>query len=828
MLKIKLMKYSIKHICSFVFLTLIGISYSPFELLGQTDKNATVRGIIYDGEEAGEPLIGGNVILNNGDGAATDFNGAYSFNTKPGSYTITVKYIGYQTQTKNIQLSDGETKEFSLTLMPESNQLDDVVISASKYEQKLGDVPVSMAVIKPALIENKATRDAQAIVEQVPGVQINENQVSIRGGSGWSYGAGSRVLVMVDGMPMLAGDANDVKWSAIPLENISQIEILKGASSVLYGSSALNGVINIRTQYPKDKPVTKVNISNGFYNNGYASRMGTSLISGDSVLDQRSDQTWWDSPRGYIQGNFTHLRKLSENDELVLGGFFMKDQGYRFGENDQRARINGGWKHFSKKINGLSYGLNLNNNFNNSTIFFLWAGADSVLHALGGVDTATTTMSKSSSSRIMIDPYISYVNKNGKEHHLKARFFRTDNQNNTNQAATSNYYFGEYQFQQRFENKFTITSGAMSSYTDVISELYGNHTSTNLAAYFQGDKKWEKFNLTAGMRLEYFKIDSVQSEGKLFTKDLNIPFQPVFRIGSTYQPAEYTFLRASYGQGYRFPSIAEKYISTFVGGLNIFPNNNIQPEYGWSAEIGLKQGFKINNFKGYIDLSGFVTRYQDMIEFMFDFYDLDGSDISSAELQSIVINNGIGVLSNYLGARSTNIQNANIPGIELSIVGQGNFTENLSFTTLAGYTFIHPTPIDADSAYLTTFSDPDMENPENTILKYRNRNMLKIDFQLDYKKWAIGLSTRYTSLMENVDDVFMQPIANTEILPGYGDYRNARMTGDLVFDCRLAYNFNNKYKLSILANNLLNKEYSNRPGNVMPPRTLLWQFSANF
>ena len=126
------MKYSIKHICSFIFLILVGIFYSPAELVGQTDKTATVRGIIYDGEEAGEPLIGGNVILNNGDGAATDFNGAYSFNTNPGSYTITVKYIGYQTQTKNIQLTDGETKEFSLTLMPESNQLDDVVISASK------------------------------------------------------------------------------------------------------------------------------------------------------------------------------------------------------------------------------------------------------------------------------------------------------------------------------------------------------------------------------------------------------------------------------------------------------------------------------------------------------------------------------------------------------------------------------------------------------------------------------------------------------------------------------------------------------------------------
>ena len=261
-----------------IFIVSSFLIFTSSTIVAQTEKTVTIKGIILDGEEEGEPLIGGNVILNNGDGAATDFNGAYSFKTTPGSYTITFKYIGYQSQNQKVEVAEGETKVINITLMPEANQLDDVVISASKYEQKLGDVPVSMAVIKPALIENKATRDAQAIVEQVPGVQINENQVSIRGGSGWSYGAGSRVLVMVDGMPMLAGDANDIKWSAIPLENISQIEILKGASSVLYGSSALNGVINIRTQYPKDEPVTKMNISNGFYNNGYASRMGTSLI----------------------------------------------------------------------------------------------------------------------------------------------------------------------------------------------------------------------------------------------------------------------------------------------------------------------------------------------------------------------------------------------------------------------------------------------------------------------------------------------------------------------------------------------------------------------
>jgi iron complex outermembrane receptor protein len=586
-------------------------------------------------------------------------------------------------------------------------------------------------------------------------------------------------------------------------------------------------VINIRTKYPKDEPITKINISNGFYMPGYGKRKGTSLIGGDSILDKRGEQTWWNSPRGYAQGNFTHLRKINENNELVLGGSFMKDQGYRLGSNDQRIRVNGGWKHFSKKYNGLSYGINLNNNFNKSTTFFLWASADSVLHALGGTNDSTTTMSTSSTSRIMIDPYISYISKNGNEHQLKTRFFRTDNKNNTNQGASSDYYFSEYQFQKRFNNKLTLTGGAMSSYTLVKSQLYGDHNSTNIAGYVQGDKKWNKFNITAGMRMEYFKIDSVQSKGKLFNADLNTPFQPVFRFGATYQPKEYTFVRASYGQGYRFPSIAEKYISSSVGSLNVFPNLNIQPEYGWSAELGLKQGFKIKNFQGYLDISGFITQYNDMMEFIFGIYNLDGSNPSASDLQNIS-SQGVEAIMNSIGARSTNVQNANIPGFEISLVGQGNLTENISFSILAGYTYVNPTAINPDSTYLLTFSNPDTITPKNSILKYRNKHLAKIDFQVDYKKFSVGMSTRYTSLMENVDNIFVEPILGIEILPGYGKYRNSRMNGDVIFDARVAYQINKKSKISILMNNLLNREYTNRPGNVMPSRTIIWQYSLRF
>ena len=62
------------------------------------------------------------------------------------------------------------------------------------------------------------------------------SQPNIRGGSGWSYGAGSRVLLLVDDIPALQADAGLAQWDDIPVENIAQIEVVKGAASALYGS----------------------------------------------------------------------------------------------------------------------------------------------------------------------------------------------------------------------------------------------------------------------------------------------------------------------------------------------------------------------------------------------------------------------------------------------------------------------------------------------------------------------------------------------------------------------------------------------------------------
>src|SRR5262249_23198652 len=184
----------------------------------------------------------------------TDTSGFYQLTLAPGSHQLTFKLLGFESKTIHVVLTENETKTNNVSLFPSAKELGTVVVSAGRFEQRLEDVTVSMNVIKPALIENTNTTTMETFMGQVPGVNITDGQANIRGGSGWTYGAGSRVLVLMDNIPFLSGDANDVKWNFIPIENLEQVEVIKGASSALYGSSALNGIINYRTAYPTATP----------------------------------------------------------------------------------------------------------------------------------------------------------------------------------------------------------------------------------------------------------------------------------------------------------------------------------------------------------------------------------------------------------------------------------------------------------------------------------------------------------------------------------------------------------------------------------------------
>ena len=227
------------YILIFTLLLFTGVT------LGQT-----VKGHVYDAETH-EPLPGVNITYKkiNGDtnGTISDTDGAYEIALPDGGVDLLFSYIGYENERLPLMLRKGDIKTKDVYMHIKANLLGDVVISAGRFEQKLSDVTVSMDLLKAGDIAKQAPTDLSSTLNTMPGVDINDKQPSIRGGNGWTYGVGSRSLVLVDGMSALSSGNGVINWNIVPLENIEQVEVMKGASSVLYGSSALNGVINIRT-----------------------------------------------------------------------------------------------------------------------------------------------------------------------------------------------------------------------------------------------------------------------------------------------------------------------------------------------------------------------------------------------------------------------------------------------------------------------------------------------------------------------------------------------------------------------------------------------------
>ena len=147
-----------------------------------------------------------------------------------------------------------------------------------------------------------------------------------------------------------------------------------------------------------------------------------------------------------------------------------------------------------------------------------------------------------------------------------------------------------------------------------------------------------------------------------------------------------------------------------------------------------------------------------------------------------------------------------------------------------GYTYIDPVSLNKDRSYLLTGTDT-----VSGILKYRSKHTAKGDLELEYKKFALGISARYNSFMKNIDRRFEDPLLydifptyQLYILPGLKQYRATHQTGDLIFDARFSYKINSLAKASFICNNMLNREYSNRPGNIMPPRNIGLQVVVRF
>ena len=847
---------NIRHL---LLLTLSLISFNIYSQNGKLSGKVT--------EENGDGLISANVVIDasKGQAAITDFDGNYEIKDLPaGTYDVLFKYIGKEEQKIKVTIVVGETKTLSPVLKEKANMIDVVVVTGSKYEKKLSEETVSLDVLKQNVLSNQNVTDVSSGVQKIPGVTIADGQVNIRGGSGWSYGAGSRVAVLYDDLLITTADADDAKWSVMPVENIDQIEVLKGAASAIYGTGALNGVINARMAYPTDEPFTKLTTYAGFYEGP----------------TRTPSMKWWQGRPQYNFGfNFADRRKLGQWD-IITGTAYNKDQGWLDSSDGQDFRLNAKIRYRFKNIEGLSMGINVLAYWSWGKTFFLWDSIGSKAYK-----PLANTITQYESNRYLVDPFINYYDKSGNHFSFRYRLLSSTNLNSTGQGSIAPRHILDFSYQRPFEVsskvKFNFVCGVGAKIDQInppknpndatpdsvrqhlvdslgyypVPYLYGDkeHRAYNASVYAQVDGKFfNRLNVSLGARWEYFNVD-----GRNSLKELTYP---LFRVGLNYQAAEATYIRASFGQGFRYPSIAELYVTTKVGAIEIFPNKNLKPETGYSAEIGLKQGFKLgkhSNTTGYFDVAGFWNQYQNMMEFIFGSFG-----------QFDILNNKLGA-----GFSSQNVGSTRILGLDAAL-GVQTHLGSVEFNFLGGYTFINTKALNWDkpitiynyrgdtitpglySGFLqnsynsanapagldtTKFITYGMTSSSSkNTLKYRPTHQFKLLFGIVHKRFEFSLDYQFIAYQQNIDYAFVSPFF-TNFVPtafkinsfkGLKEYRDAQEAhhyrGDNILNIAIGYKPVDNLKLAFIVKNVANWEWMPRPGRFEAPRSYTLQVSYTF
>ena len=738
-------------------------------------QKATVKGKVTDNGE--EPIVGVTIAVKDAAmGTVTDLDGNYSLELDAGSHTLEFFYIGYQSIVRAITLTEGEVLILNVDLSEKPILLNTATVTSGKFDKPLGEVTVSLEILQPELIANSNATTLDIGLEKVPGVSIIDGQPNIRSGSGYSYGAGSRVLLLVNDVPALQADAGFPNWNDISMENIEQIEVVKGAASALYGSAAMNGIINIRTAYAKEKPVTKV------------STFGTQYLS---PKDKRKQ--WWGDTLRYDAGiSVAHRQKFGKLD-AVFGASFLKENGPARAVYLDYYRFNTSLRY--RLTDRLSFGVHANLTTGESGNMFFWAN-----DSTGAYLPSDGSSFSSEITRYFVDPFLTYFDKNDNRHKLMGRYYAVNNNNSDGNAVFSDLMYGEYQFQRQFDNNLVLTAGLVGMYSASEGPLYGDtaYTSSNTALYVQADKKFfDKLNISFGARYERNTISNptlITQTGDTILTASERESKPVFRLGANYQVGEFTYIRASVGQGYRFPTVAEKFISTRIGAgqfsIPILQNPNLSSETGWSAEVGIKQGIKISEWNGFVDVAAFLMEYNDMMEFSF-------------------------VNAQVIGFQSQNVGNTRISGIETSIAGQGEIGK-VKVNILAGYTYSNPVYQDFSPA------DTLASSVNYNVLKYRFRHTGKFDLEGNYKGFSVGVAMLYNSYMEAIDRVF------NSVIPSVERYRAANQQGTLVTNLRVSYQITDVFKASLIGNNIFNNEIMLRPGLLEAPRNISIRLDATF
>ena len=700
-------------------------------LTAQDMPAGEITGLVYD-KENGHPLALAHISIDVlKKGAVTDDRGQFAIREIPaGVYRLAISSLGYQREIMDSIRVDGDgTTELNLGLATDDLDIGEVVVTAAKRSQSVALAPASVSVLSSNKLENENVNTFDQAFDALTGVQVtrssgaNVQALSIRGASEVAGGGiGNRVLLLIDGRPSLSPESGGALWNLVPISVIDRVEVVKGAYSSLFGSSAMGGVINVLTKKASARSHTGAHISYGFYDGAPA----TSEYSGrgqyySAAVNQSGNLGKWKYiTSGGVTSNDGHREKSAF------------DIYHLFGKVIYQHDLKNKWI-FSANHNEIKND----------------APATWINRRLAYTVANHRRDDFQEKDESSLDLQYQSIRSQSLKFHSRLYYYRNfaffsfddDPENRTD----SNINFGKQSVPEEsvrssrlgatFQADYYRGSHYMIAGLDLKSDfvngkpdtvLYGLHRSFSSGLYLQDEVSIEdRMIITAGLRYDYFHLEDEFSESNLSPK-----------IAAVWKQSKNSSMRLLFAGAFRNPSIAERFIKFEQGGgLRFMPNPKLRAEK-LTTSIELGSNFGDGN-KWNADVSLFYNRYRDLISFQ---------QLPSAD-RSLLF-------------QVVNLNRALMQGVEI------NFTYNPSdFISInTGYTYLDARDIS--------------ENRLNDFLAYKRKHSFSGGIHAVYKSFSTDLSYRYRS---PIKEVFIYPGSEPGAHSVWNGRINYQITSDVSF-----------------------------------------------
>lgn len=508
-------------------------------------------------------------------------------------------------------LSSAIVSAFAPAVVAEELQTQSVKVTASRAERELMDVNMSVSVITKEDIKRQGARTVGEILQNVPGVRINNDggqgikRAMIRGNDAF------QTLVLIDGQKISEQKSMSGSPFLIAPAMIERIEVIKGPASVLYGSEALGGVINIITKKGGDKALSG-DVSLG-YNSASKGRSGAASLYGAQsgwhyrvgvAADKNSalDTPEGKMPNSYFQSQAANLflaYDLSDKTQLgaTLDYYKLKFGSGQFGYEGFAVDVPK-WERYKVALFGEMK--NISQNLVRARADVFYQGNDKEMINTVPAGQMGTVLPLADNS---MDQY--------------GLSLQTDWQ-----LGTNHYLIAGYEYNRDNLNADSITKMKMSRVGRLSEMIMGNRNydgyQSKHGLYANMESQLPKnFALNYGVRYTrvYSDMDNLNRTNGKKTHEKTSDGKAVFNAGLSWHGIEDLTLRAAFSQGYLFPLLQFLYVDTAMGQSSgsTLANPNLKPETSNNFEVGarfLRDGVSVDGTVFYTDSKDFISTRQ--------------------------------------------------------------------------------------------------------------------------------------------------------------------------------------------------------------------------